>query len=238
MQYPGARVTDRKARNDSLKVNWIAAGANNEFVQLDWDVPVDVRKVFLYNIKPNPLTNTNIQVTDCELFFYLQEVQAAHIPSTGIISVNGSEIDIPNLPKIDRMKVIVKSFTGLAGGQPNAGLAEVETNARISYYEIIGIKQISTIADRFSLMQNYPNPFNPATRIKYSISQVPYAPAVNVKLVVYDITGRVVTTLVNQLQTKGIYQYDFDASKYASGIFFYQLTAGGFSDVKKMILLK
>jgi hypothetical protein len=239
LQYPGSKVIDRRARNDSLKVNWIAGGANNEFVQLDWDVPIDVRRVLLYNIRPNPSTNTNIQVTDCEIFCYLQGTEVAHVPSTGVLSVNGSRYDIPNIPKIDRLKVIVKSFTGLAGGQPFAGLAEVETNARISYYNIIGIKQISTIADRFSLLQNFPNPFNPTTRIKYSIPQVPNSPAVSVKLVVYDITGREVTTLVNQIQTPGIYQYDFDASRYASGIYFYRLTAGtDFSEVKKMVLLK
>jgi hypothetical protein len=238
LQYPGSRVVDRKARNDTLSVNWIAAGSNNEFVNLKWNVPVDVRKVVLYNIRPNSSNNTNIQVTDCEVNFYFMGNQVAGIPSTGIISVNGSTFNVAGTPKIDEMKVIVKTFTGVIEGQSAAGLAEVETNARISFYEIFGIKQISMIADKFSLYQNYPNPFNPSTKIKYSI---PYTSNLlySVKLTVYDITGRVVAVLINQVQRTGVYEADFNANNIASGIYFYRLSVDDkFSEVKKMVVLK
>ncbi len=239
LQFPGKRVVDRKARNDTLLVNWIAAGTNNEFVQLDWDIPVDIRRAVLYNIRPNNATNTNIQVMDCEIFLYLQGVQAGHINSTGPLDPNGTTIQIANNPKIDRLKVIVKSFTGLVNGQSLPGLAEVEANARVSYYDIIGVKQISSIAQRFSLSQNYPNPFNPSTKIKYTIPKLASVPAVNVKLVVYDITGRLVSTVVNAFQSPGTYEADFNASNFASGIYFYKLSAGeDYNEVKKMVLLK
>jgi hypothetical protein len=233
-------VVDRKARNDSLRVNWISTGSNNEYVQLNWDIPVEVRRVVLYNIRPNLSTNTNIQVNDCEIILYLQGNQVGDIASTGAISPNGTTVTIPTVTKIDRMKVIVKSFSGLVNGQAVAGLAEVETNAKVSFYEINGIKQISNIAGKFSLSQNYPNPFNPSTKIKYTIPAATGSMNVrSVELKIYDITGRLVSTIVNQFQTPGTYETDFNGTNLASGIYFYRLSAGiDFNEVKKMVLLK
>ncbi len=85
----------------------------------------------------------------------------------------------------------------------------------------------------FSLSQNYPNPFNPATSIKYSVPKQSL-----VKLVIYDIIGREVATLVNEVKTQGNYSVSFDASTYASGVYFYRMEAGDFTDVKKMVLIK
>jgi len=238
LQYPGKKVIDRKARNDSLHVNWIANGITNEFVNLKWSVPLDARRVTLYNIKPNTSNNTNIQVTDAEMFLYFEGTQVYHVPSTGVISVNGTTININDLPKFDELKVIVRSFTGLINGQSLAGLAEVETNARISYYDVFGITTISTTADKFSLSQNYPNPFNPATKIRYSIA-VSGKSQHNVRLLVYDITGRLVSVLVNSMQKAGVYEADFNGQNLASGIYFYKLNVDeNFSDVKKMVLVK
>lgn len=237
-QYPGKRVVDRKARNDSLKVNWIAAGTSNEFINLKWNVPLDVRKVRLYNIRPNVSNNTNIQVTDCEIIFYLSGSEAARITSTGPIGNDGTTFNVTGTPKIDEMKVIVKSYTGLIDGENLAGLAEVETNARISYYDLFGITQISSVAEGFSLSQNYPNPFNPATKIRYSIPKVNSA-SLFVKITVYDITGREVAVLVNRMQRSGVYEVDFNAENISSGIYFYKLSVDNkFSEVKKMVVLK
>jgi hypothetical protein len=99
---------------------------------------------------------------------------------------------------------------------------------------IIGINQISTeIPDSYNLSQNYPNPFNPATNIKFSI---PSSGAV--KLVVFDIMGREVSTVINQNMNAGKYTVDFDASKLSSGVYFYKLTSGSFTETKKMMLIK
>jgi hypothetical protein len=238
LQYPGERVVDRKARNDSLRVNWIANGTNNEFVNLKWRVPVDVRRVTLYNIRPNPSTNTNIQVTDCEIFLYFEGNEVGHIASTGSISPNGTTMNVPSLPKTDELKVIVKSYTGLINGENLPGIAEVETNARISYYDIFGITLISSLADRFTLSQNYPNPFNPNTKIKYSIPSNSSS-LHNVRLIVYDAAGRETAVLVNQQQRAGVYEVDFSASSFASGIYFYKLTVDDkYTESRKMVLLK
>jgi hypothetical protein len=91
----------------------------------------------------------------------------------------------------------------------------------------------STIPEVYSLAQNYPNPFNPSTSIKFNVPKLS-----NVKLVVYDIVGREVATLVNGMTKPGSYEALFNAENLASGVYFYRLDAGDFTDVKKMVLIK
>ena len=91
---------------------------------------------------------------------------------------------------------------------------------------------ISALSKKFSL-ENYPNPFNPSTTILYTLSQQE-----KVKLVVYDILGKEVKTLVNESQGPGVYKVVFNAGNLASGIYFYSITTGTFHKIKKMLLLK
>ncbi len=103
----------------------------------------------------------------------------------------------------------------------------------------IGIKNISSeIPKTFALSQNYPNPFNPSTKIRFSVPADMKRQTAIVRLVIFDILGREVETLVNEKLTPGTYEADWKASKYASGIYFYQLIAGDFKESKKMILTK
>jgi hypothetical protein len=95
----------------------------------------------------------------------------------------------------------------------------------------VGIE--GTIPDGFTLEQNYPNPFNPSTKIRFTISDSRYS-----ILKVYDLLGNEVATLVNEEKPPGTYEAEFNAENLSSGIYFYQLTAGAFSEKKKMILLK
>ena len=85
----------------------------------------------------------------------------------------------------------------------------------------------------FELNQNYPNPFNPTTTIKF---QIPESSFITIKI--YDVLGNEITTLINEEKPAGVYEVEFDASVYSSGVYFYKLQAGNFIDVKKMILLK
>jgi len=99
---------------------------------------------------------------------------------------------------------------------------------------VTGINPISSeVPNVYSLSQNYPNPFNPATIISYGIPK----PG-NVKLIVYDLLGREVATLVNEFQQAGRYKVDFDGSKLASGMYIYRIESGSFTDSKKMLLVK
>lgn len=97
-----------------------------------------------------------------------------------------------------------------------------------------GINQISSkIPAEYKLYNNYPNPFNPSTNIRYQITNNR-----NTLLVIYDITGKEVITLVNEIQQPGIYEVTFDAGGLPSGVYFYKLYSGDFNDTKKMILIK
>ncbi|MCC6866031.1 MAG: T9SS type A sorting domain-containing protein [Ignavibacteria bacterium] len=99
---------------------------------------------------------------------------------------------------------------------------------------VTGIEPVSNnIPSRFNLYQNYPNPFNPVTQIKFDIAK-----ATNVKLIIYDVLGREVKTLVNEMTQPGTYEVSFDGSSIASGTYFMRLEAGTFTDVKKLILVK
>ncbi len=86
---------------------------------------------------------------------------------------------------------------------------------------------------QFSLSQNYPNPFNPLTIIKYKIPEISF-----VTIKIYDVLGNEVTTLVNEELAAGNHEVVFDEARLSSGVYFYQLKAGGFIQTKKMILLR
>lgn len=89
------------------------------------------------------------------------------------------------------------------------------------------------VPSEYKLCQNYPNPFNPTTTIKYYIPN-----AVTVKLVVYDLLGREIKTLVNDFQQRGEHSIEFDGSYLSSGVYFYSLKAGEFMQMKKLILMR
>jgi len=97
------------------------------------------------------------------------------------------------------------------------------------------------LPQRFALSQNYPNPFNPVTTIQYELPQ-----RSDVTLTIYDITGRLIETLVDQKQNVGRYSIQWDASQYSTGVYFYKIQvndpanggADGFSAVKKCLLIK
>jgi len=97
-------------------------------------------------------------------------------------------------------------------------------------------KEINVIVSKpvnYELTQNYPNPFNPSTKIEFII---PNDEKVTVK--VYDILGREVETLLNDFREAGHHEVEFNASRFASGMYIYRLTSGNFSQIKKMMLIK
>lgn len=95
------------------------------------------------------------------------------------------------------------------------------------------LQQEEAVPTTYALQQNYPNPFNPSTTIKFSIPK-----AGNVKLVVYDILGKEVSTLVNNFLNAGEYNFQFNASNLASGIYLYRLETNNFVKTNKMLLMK
>jgi hypothetical protein len=85
----------------------------------------------------------------------------------------------------------------------------------------------------YTLSQNYPNPFNPVTKINFALPKQGF-----VTLKIYDVLGREISTLVNEVKSVGSYSVDFVASEFASGVYFYRLESNGFSDIKRMLLVK
>jgi len=102
-----------------------------------------------------------------------------------------------------------------------------------------GITIISSeIPKEFDLLPNYPNPFNPVTNIKFQIPSVGQRHAFDTKLIIYDISGREITTLVNEQLQPGSYSVVWDGTGYASGVYFYSLITNEFTETKRMVLIK
>ena len=104
-----------------------------------------------------------------------------------------------------------------------------------------GVEDEKSLAKEFYLEQNYPNPFNPSTKIKYTIPSVIASGTKQSQLVtlkVYDVLGNEFATLVNKEQPAGTYEFEFNADGLTSGIYFYKLQAGTFTETRKMLLMK
>ncbi|MDD5361655.1 MAG: T9SS type A sorting domain-containing protein [Ignavibacteria bacterium] len=128
------------------------------------------------------------------------------------------------------------SFYHLTKSRSGATLWGVRSNGGISRFGT-AITAITPVANglpvNYSLSQNYPNPFNPVTKINYALPKSGF-----VTLKIYDILGRQIVTLINETKNAGDYSVDFNASSLNSGVYFYRLEANGFSDTKKMLLIK
>jgi hypothetical protein len=92
---------------------------------------------------------------------------------------------------------------------------------------------ITEIPKEYNMYQNYPNPFNPTTKIKFDVPKLSF-----VTLKIYDITGHEVATLANQQMEAGVFQFGWDASNFASGIYFARLDAGSYKHIIKMLMIK
>ncbi len=110
-------------------------------------------------------------------------------------------------------------------------LKQIDFDGTYSYSQTVEVENI--LPSKFELSQNYPNPFNPTTTIAY---QLPFDSKVELK--VYDLLGNLVATVVNEKQSAGSHKVKFSSSKLTSGVYFYRMTAGGFTKTKKMTVLK
>jgi len=122
------------------------------------------------------------------------------------------------------------SYTGFTAGTAQTARA----NVCLVISPLTGIvPNNGNIPTVYSLSQNYPNPFNPVTKINFALPKQGF-----VSLKIYDVLGREVRTLVNEFKSAGQYSVDFNASDYSSGVYFYRLESNGFSDIKRMMLIK
>ena len=116
----------------------------------------------------------------------------------------------------------------LAAGTHGRSMFEIDVSSLVSVENIT-----SHTAKEFKLSQNYPNPFNPSTKIEFEIPQKG-----NVSIKIFDINGRLTEVLLNKELSPAHYEIEWNASSFSSGIYFCRIESGGFTDVKKMVLIK
>ncbi len=121
----------------------------------------------------------------------------------------------------------INAYTGWLVG--NFGAVLYTSNGGATFVE----EPVALVPDKFRLGQNYPNPFNSSSKFKFETGKLG-----NVKISVYDIQGREVQTILNEKLIPGIYEVNFDGSGLNSGVYFYRMSAGNYSETKKMIIAK
>jgi hypothetical protein len=137
--------------------------------------------------------------------------------------------------------VPLETYTVSATGTESSGPRTHTRSWTLVVRAPIGIvSNHNEIPQTFALYQNYPNPFNPVTKIKFDIPSAPlsFGEGLGVRLLIYDILGREIAALVNEELKPGTYEVDWNAANYPSGIYFYRITAGEFTQTRKMILLR
>ena len=173
----------------------------------------------------------NSSAADDEMSFYVFNTTFPSVePSTPTLGpVTGTVSDATSLGRLGLRQ-------GSAASSPTLVIDGI--CVAINWLTMVGVKQIGTVVEKFSLSQNYPNPFNPVTNIKFAIPSNGTA-----KLSVYNALGQQVQSLLNGEINAGTYSVQFDGTKLNSGLYFYKLELNSndgkyFSDVKKLMLVK
>ncbi|HEY5616254.1 MAG TPA: T9SS type A sorting domain-containing protein [Bacteroidota bacterium] len=154
------------------------------------------------------------------------------VPQAGSPSLSGASF---TNPRLQDAFFTPTTYVGAFGTDArwDAGWTNYDPQ-NTSYGTVVSVEQIGeAIPERFELTQNYPNPFNPSTQIDYSIPN-----ETHVDLQVFDVLGREIRTLVNQVQPAGRYRVHFDATELPSGLYMYNIKTANFQQVRKMMLTK
>jgi len=120
----------------------------------------------------------------------------------------------------------------LPSGKYTYKLKQIDFNGNSEYFNLSNEVNVGT-PEKFDLSQNYPNPFNPSTKIDFDI---PFDSKVTLKI--FDMSGKEVAVVVNETKTAGYYSVNYNAAGLTSGVYFYKITAGSFSAIKKMMFIK
>jgi hypothetical protein len=128
--YSPQRLVDRQARTGGDSVIWVANEGAGSAATLTWGIPIEIREAVLYGIPPEKSSGTNIRVQDSEILLYYKSKEVGRIGSTGEVLPAGTHIPLPETP-VDALTVVVTKFFGTVRHRSVAGLAEIETIARI-----------------------------------------------------------------------------------------------------------
>jgi hypothetical protein len=148
--------------------------------------------------------------------------------------VNLDNYELPPMPPVGMFDIRYGSgriAEDISSTVQSIEMSGLEENNLINKLLVISGGIVAPI--EYALEQNYPNPFNPSTTIKFAVPKES-----NVNLSVYNVLGELVSTLVNEQKKPGYYEYEFNASTLASGVYLYRIKAGDFHETKKMVLMK
>ncbi|MHC1738152.1 MAG: GLUG motif-containing protein [Ignavibacteriaceae bacterium] len=244
----GKTTAEMKTQSTFTDAGWdntvwnMESGTNNGYPYLDWQYPGgSPLPVNLVNFSAT-LTEDKVTLewqTATEINNYGFEIERAVInEQNGAISNQFLKIGfIEGCGNSNSLKLYSYTDENLAKGTYSYRLKQLDNDGNFTYSAEIEVL-VNQLPTEFALYQNYPNPFNPSTTISYSIPNNVKSEMSNVKLIVYDILGNEVATLVNELKNAGFYEVSFDGSKLSSGTYFYILQSGNFTETKKLLLLK
>jgi hypothetical protein len=228
--------------NFSLNASWVANNCELvSFIQnLDGKEILQGTKVELEELSPLPVELTSFTASVIAGKINLNWTTATELNNSGFEierSFDGNTFFAVGFMKGNGTTTEPRSYSYTDEFEYNATqsiyyrLKQVDYNGTVIYSEIVSV--VIELPIEYALGQNYPNPFNPSTKLKYS---VPQAGLVTIK--VYDLTGQEVATLVNEIKEPGKFELNINASELSSGVYFYKMTSGSFSQVKKMSVLK
>ncbi len=195
-----------------VELSSFTASCSNNNVELKWETA----------------TELNNYGFDIERSSVISNKSSIAWEKIGFVNGHGNSNSIKNYSYSDK--------TLTTSGKYLYRLKQLDNDGAFKYSQDVEVNFVSTAS--FNLSQNYPNPFNPSTTIKYSIPSVGTSLMKFVQLKIYDILGNTVATLVNENKPAGSYEAKFNASQLPSGIYFYKLKAGSFTETKKMMVVK
>ncbi|MFH1195741.1 MAG: T9SS type A sorting domain-containing protein [bacterium] len=203
-----------------VELTSFTASSTNNNVQLNWQTATEVNN-YGFEIE----RSTNLQGLPGEN----NTANLGGFSSIGFVEGHGNSNSTKEYSFVDK---------DVLDGSYLYRLKQIDTDGSFTYSKEITVKTRpgGSLPNEFALYQNYPNPFNPTTTIKYSIPAVetPYMASLRV----YDVLGNEVAVLVNETKEPGVYEVEFNASGLSSGIYFYKIVHGNYSDIRKMILLR
>lgn len=173
------------------------------------------------NVKLNWATTSEINNSGFEI--YRSELNKNDFVKVGFVSGKGNTNEVTNYSFEDKK---------LNSGKYEYKLKQIDYNGNYEFFSLNNSVEVGN-PGKYTLSQNYPNPFNPVTKIDFTLPMNS-----KVKIIVYDITGKVISTLVNETKSAGFHTLEFNASNLSSGVYFYMMTAENFKDIKKLTVIK
>jgi hypothetical protein len=228
---PGTGTGDYELNTTSNTIKVYGLNTFSTFANSDASAPLPVKiesftsGVSGRDVKLNWTTESEINNAGFEIQkqFLLSGNDYSSWEKTGYVKGNGTKPTASDYTFND---------SRLETGKYKYRLKQIDYNGNFEYFNLSGVLEVG-IPDKFLLSQNYPNPFNPSTKIDF---QIPEDSRVAIKI--YDISGREIKTLENNIMKAGYYSVQFTPDNLSSGIYFYRMTTDKFTNIKKMVYVK